>query len=200
MLCVYGLQSLMTASNELLRDRYIRGKFICIQVSVLCNILPGAICQGVGIDASYGKNQVYTKDVMTDAWSAFITVICMALLSFAFVRFFNHDDCMCALKGTIQGNEKFAKSMHKIKHKYSIFAKNDNYSTQQAESDTHKNDTEQAFASFGATKPIADAGNHDDINCKDDENMDQVSVLSSSTNSKQPKENFHSNAHESLLQ
>ena len=109
--CIYGLSALMTAANEALIDHNANGKFRCVQFSVLAMRLPSAICQIINID---GKNDEYSSEVMINGWTSFITIILMTLLSFGFVKYFDENDCIQAIKGMNQGNVKFSQSMAKL--------------------------------------------------------------------------------------
>ena len=100
MFCIYGLLALLKASRVVLAQFNIRGKFICIKGLIGALLLPSMIMQITG--GFDGYNEQYTSEVINDAVSAFITLICFIPLSFGFRRFFNVDDAKKAMKNASQ--------------------------------------------------------------------------------------------------
>ena len=86
LLCIYGSQALLIASNQILNEYKINGKFRVIQIGVITLSLPSAIIGIINID---DENDIYTSEIMSTAIATVINCVVFMLLSFGFVYYFN---------------------------------------------------------------------------------------------------------------
>ena len=94
--CLYALLALMTASSEMLKNMNIKAKFWCIKGIMFTMILPPMI---MGLVSHIpGQNQVYSNEIMGQAWSAMISIIVFTILSFGFYKFWGANDALKAYR------------------------------------------------------------------------------------------------------
>ena len=97
MLCLYGLKALLTASKDILASTGydIVGKFKVIQLAVISLSLPSSIINMVGVE---GEDDVYSKEVMTEAWISCINCALFMLLSVGYRHYFNEQTAKVAFR------------------------------------------------------------------------------------------------------
>ena len=114
MICIYACQALLIASKELLNVYNINYKFKLVQFGVIVSSIINGIISIIGIN-SY--NHIYTSDVMSNAYIAFISICGYFSLSIGFRKYFGTKNAAQALKNVL--NQSFKESSPKnINQKY----------------------------------------------------------------------------------
>jgi len=92
-LCIYGLFSLLRVSAFVLRSHRSHGKFFSIKGAVFAGVIPSGISTFLNLKAI---NDVYTTDVMEEAYASFVTIMLLAPLSYYITKYFDSSDCEAA--------------------------------------------------------------------------------------------------------
>ena len=89
-LCVYALFVYMRAASEPLLEYRVRGKFWAMKLAV---IFASFVETAISFYKVRNFGEYYSRDVMTSAWAAAISCVCMLPLGVFVKRVFNVTDC-----------------------------------------------------------------------------------------------------------
>ena len=100
--CLYASQCLLNASREILKEYEISAKFKMIQFGIITLTVPSALLSLIGVNTAV--DDIYTDEVMDQAWSGAISCILYTILSYFYTKYFNVQTARNAMQNAKAGS------------------------------------------------------------------------------------------------